>query len=112
MTMADMEALHVECTEGLGSDYSSTDSDSDNEIKWQMRRKKKPGLLIADYDQSNPYNRSCVVGNSETKPIFNSCGFQFGIISPPPEKATQFRCWHVTGINVVRSNNEPATIRY
>ena len=86
MTMADIEALRVECTEGLGSDYCSTDSDSDNEIKRQMRRKKKPGLLIADYNQSNPYNRSCVVGNSETKPIFNSRGFQFGIISPPQRR--------------------------
>ena len=54
MTIADMEALCVECTEGLGSDYSSTDSDSDNEIKWQMQKKKKPGLLIAGYDESNP----------------------------------------------------------
>ena len=41
MTMADMEALRVECTEGLGSDYCSMDSDSDNEIKRQMRRKKE-----------------------------------------------------------------------
>ena len=83
MTIADMEALCVECTEGLGSDYSSTDSDSDNEIKWQMRKKKKPGLLIAGYDESNPYNRTSILGNHETKPIFTSGGFQFGIISPP-----------------------------
>ena len=49
MTMSQMEELRVECTEALGSDYGSTDScsDSDNEHKCQIRKKKKPGLLVA-----------------------------------------------------------------
>ena len=83
MTTSQMEELRVECTEALGSDYGSTDScsDSDNEHKSQIRKKKKPGLLVAAGEQFNPYKTS-VLDRVETKPIFTASGFQFGITSP------------------------------
>ena len=83
MTTSQMEELRVECTEALGSDYGSTDScsDSDNEHKRQIRKKKKPGLLVATCEQFNLYKTS-VFNRVETKPIFTASGFQFGITSP------------------------------
>ena len=83
MMMAQMEELRVECTEALGSDYSSTDSasDSENEHKCQIQKKKKPGLLVAACEQFNPY-KTYVFDKVEMKPIFTARGLQFGITSP------------------------------
>ena len=91
MTTSQMEELRVECTEALGSDYGSTDScsDSENEHKRQIRKKKKPGLLVAACEQFNPYNTS-VFNRVETKPIFSASGFQFGITSPMQTRHRSF----------------------
>ena len=82
MTMSQMEELRVECTEALGSDYGSMDScsNSDNEHKCQIR-KKKPGLLVVAGEQFKLYKTS-VLDRVEMKPIFTASGFQFGITSP------------------------------
>ena len=91
MTTSQMEELRVECTEALGSDYRSMNScsDSDNEHKCQIRKKKKPGLLVAAGEQFNPYKTS-VLDRVEMKPIFTASGFQFGITSPMQTRHRSF----------------------
>ena len=69
MMTVQMEELRVESTEALGSDYGSTDSasDSENEHKHQIQKKKRPGLLIAACEKSNPYNTTSVLEKNGDK---------------------------------------------